>query len=89
MYFTASVNGATNGQFTDIDFDNVDIGIYLNNTQAYGAIFSNLNLANAGNGNTRIGIYGDSGGSSHIIVRGGSFWGNFNQVGMEQFKCEF
>jgi len=80
MYFTGSSAGSTNGQFSNINFDNVDVGIVFNNTQQYGAIFSNLNIANAGNGNRHIGILGVSGGSSHAIIRGASFWGSINQV---------
>ena len=37
---------ATNGQFSDINFDHVGIaGIDVRHTQPYGVFFSNLNLA--------------------------------------------
>jgi hypothetical protein len=43
MAFHQSEHLSCNGQFTDINFDDVDIGI-------------NLNLANAGSGSSHIGI---------------------------------
>ena len=84
MAFRASANGACNGQFTDINFDNVDIGIDVAYTQIAGILFSNLNLANAGGGSNRIGILGRSVNGSQptdalVVVRGASFWGDFNQ----------
>jgi hypothetical protein len=84
MAFRASANGACNGQFTDINFDNVDIGIDVSFTQTWGILFSNLNLANAGGGPNRIGILGRAANGSKptdalVVVRGASFWGQFNQ----------
>lgn len=84
MSFRSSAHGACNGQFSDINFDNVDIGIDITYTQPYGIFFSNLNLANAGGGNNRIGILGRPNNSTasntvNLIVRGASFWGEFNQ----------
>jgi hypothetical protein len=58
MLFRAGNYGSLNGQFSNINFDNVDVGIDIYDTQPYGIMFSNLNLANAGGGNTRIGILG-------------------------------
>jgi hypothetical protein len=58
MNFNKSEFGSCNGQFTDINFDNVDIGIDVSHTQPYGILFSNLNLANSGAGSVRIGILG-------------------------------
>lgn len=84
MAFRASKNGACNGQFTDINFDNVDIGIEVSYTQTWGILFSNINLANAGGGSNRIGILGVSINGTKptdaiAVVRGASFWGEFNQ----------
>ena len=84
MQFNKSEHGACNGQFTDINFDNVDIGIDVSYTQPYGILFSNLNLANAGGGSAHIGILGHQiNGTTHkdavVVVRGGSFWGHFQQ----------
>ena len=84
MAFRASSTGACNGQFTDINFDNVDIGIDVSNTQTWGILFSNLNLANAGGGSNRIGILGRAVNGSKptdaiAVVRGASFWGEFHQ----------
>jgi hypothetical protein len=84
MNFNKSEFGSCNGQFTDINFDNVDIGIDVSHTQPYGILFSNLNLANAGAGSVRIGILGrnvtnTTVKSAAIVVRGGSFWGQFQQ----------
>jgi hypothetical protein len=84
MAFRASANGACNGQFTDINFDNVDIGIDVSYTQTWGLLFSNLNLANAGGGTHRIGILGREVNGTRptdalVVVRGASFWGQFNQ----------
>ncbi|CAF2672001.1 unnamed protein product [Rotaria sp. Silwood2] len=84
MAFRASNNGACNGQFTDINFDNVDIGIDISYTQTWGILFSNLNLANAGGGSNRIGILGRAINGTRptdaiVVVRGASFWGQFHQ----------
>ena len=84
MAFRASATGACNGQFTDINFDNVDIGIDVSYTQTWGILFSNLNLANAGGGANRIGILGRSINGTKptdavVVVRGASFWGEFYQ----------
>ena len=84
MAFRASSYGACNGQFTDINFDNVDIGIDVSYTQPWGIMFSNVNLANAGGGSNRIGILGRAMNGSHptdasVIIRGASFWGEFTQ----------
>ena len=84
MAFRKSQYGACNGQFTDINFDNVDIGIDVSYTQTYGILFSNLNLANSGAGLVRIGIMGRSINGTKpkdaaVVVRGGSFWGDFVQ----------
>jgi hypothetical protein len=82
MAFRASATGACNGQFTDINFDNVDIGIDVSFTQTWGLLFSNLNLANAKGGSNRIGILGRAGNSTAptdaaVVIRGASFWGWF------------
>lgn len=84
MAFRASANGACNGQFTDINFDNVDIGIDVSLTQTWGILFSNLNLANADSGSNRIGILGRAVNGTRptdaiLVVRGASFWGRFYQ----------
>ena len=65
MYFTGSSAGSTNGQFSNINFDNVDVGLLFNNTQPYGVFISNLNIANAGNGVRHVGIMGVEG-NSHV-----------------------
>lgn len=84
MAFQASSFGACNGQFTNINFDNVDIGIDVSYTQPWGILFSNLNLANADGGSNRIGILGRAVNTSRptdatVVVRGASFWGQFNR----------
>jgi hypothetical protein len=84
MIFRKSIYGSFNGQFTDINFDQVDIGIHITDTQLFGLFFSNLNLANADGGANRIGILGRKVNSSIIadaivVIRGASFWGNFEQ----------
>ncbi|KAH3763196.1 Pectate lyase superfamily protein [Pelomyxa schiedti] len=78
MQFAQSANGACNGQFTDINFDDVDIGLDIQTTQEPGIIFDNLNLANAGDGSHKIGVWGHNGDSS-VVIRGASVWGVFNQ----------
>jgi hypothetical protein len=78
--FSASSHGAMNGQMSDINFDNVDVGLDMIDTQPYAVHVSNLNLANAGAGATKIGILGHAGGSAHLNVKSASFWGSFNQA---------
>jgi hypothetical protein len=84
MVFTESVYGSCNGQFTDINFDQVDIGIDVSYTQTEGILFSNLNLANAGGGSIRFGILGRQVNGTRpndasVVIRGASFWGHFEQ----------
>jgi hypothetical protein len=84
MAFRKSIYGACNGQFTDINFDQVDIGIEVSYTQLYGIFFSNLNLANAGGGSNRIAILGRHGNRTNItdasvVIRGASIFGQFEQ----------
>ena len=84
MAFHTSPHGSCNGQFTDINFDNVDIGLEVLHTQSAGILFSNLNLANAGAGENKIGILGRLVNDTKpldvsVTIRGGSFWGEFQQ----------
>ena len=84
MAFHSSEHGSCNGQFTDINFDNVDIGIEVLHTQLAGILFSNLNLANAGAGANQIGILGREVNETKpldvaVTIRGASFWGRFQQ----------
>jgi hypothetical protein len=84
MAFHSSEHGSCNGQFTDINFDNVDIGIEVLHTQLPGILFSNLNLANAGAGSNQIGILGREVNETKpldvaVVIRGASFWGRFQQ----------
>ena len=44
MTFQASQWGPTNGQFSDINFDDVDVGLDVYDTQDNGVMFTNLNL---------------------------------------------
>lgn len=76
--FRASAHGAMNGQMSNINFDNVDIGLQLAATQPYAVHISNLNLANAGGGTNHIGIQGLPG-ASDLNVNGASFWGALRQ----------
>ncbi len=79
IVFTSSLFGACNGQFIDVDFDNVNVGIELFATQNEGVLFSNLNIANAGNGDTKTAIQCAVGGSAQLVVRGFSAWGQWNR----------
>lgn len=76
--FRASTNGAMNGQMSNINFDNVDIGLLLTATQPYAIHIANLNLANAGGGTHHIGIQALPG-PSELNVNGASFWGEIRQ----------
>lgn len=79
--FSASTNGGMNGQMTDIDLDNVDIGLDVNATQPYAVHISNLNIANAGAGTEHVAIWGrKSSQAAELSVRGASFWGFIKQV---------
>lgn len=70
-----------NGQMTNVNFDNVNVGIDISGTQPYAVHITNLNVANAGAGDDHIGIWGrNSARSAELSVRGGSFWGYINQV---------
>jgi len=80
MLFQASGVGATNGQFTNINFDNVDVGLDLYDSQDWGLMFSNLNIANAGGGSFRLAMWSHPNSRVDIVVRGGSFWGNLKQI---------
>ena len=76
--FRASASGAMNGQMSNINFDNVDIGLQLTATQPYAIHIANLNLANAGGGTHHIGIQALPG-DSELNVNGVSFWGEIRQ----------
>jgi predicted RNA methylase len=76
--FRASANGSMNGQMSNVNFDNVDVGLQLINTQPYAVHISNLNIANAGGGTNHIAIQGLPG-SSGLNVNGASFWGSLYQ----------
>ena len=88
--FSASKDGAMNGQLTNIGLDAVDIGILARETQGPGVSFSNLSIANDNNGKDHIAIWGQEGqkdaanrvitGTSFLYINGGSFWGVWNRV---------
>jgi hypothetical protein len=78
---SASKSGAMNGQMTDINLDNVDIGLDVSVTQPFAVHVSNLNVANAGAGTDHIAIWGrKSDKGAELSVRGASFWGTIKQV---------
>ncbi len=72
--FRASASGSMNGQMSNVNFDNVDIGLQLKDTQPYAIHISNLNIANAGGGTNHIAIQGLTG-SAGLNVNGATFWG--------------
>jgi hypothetical protein len=76
--FRASANGSMNGQMSNVNFDNVDVGLQLSATQPYAVHISNLNVANAGGGTRHIGIQGLAG-SAGLNVNGATFWGSLYQ----------
>jgi hypothetical protein len=76
--FRASANGAMNGQMSNVNFDNVDVGLQLSATQPYAVHISNLNIANAGGGTNHIGIQGLPG-ACELNVNGATFWGVLRQ----------
>jgi hypothetical protein len=77
---TASKHGAMNGQMTNINLDNVDVGVDVDETQPYVIHFSNLNIANAGAGTRHIAVWGHGSKPAEITIRGASFWGQLNQA---------
>jgi len=76
--FRASANGSMNGQMSNINFDNVDVGLQLSDTQPYAVHISNLNIADAGGGTRHIGIQGLAG-NAGLNVNGATFWGSIYQ----------
>jgi hypothetical protein len=72
--FRASASGSMNGQMSNVNFDNVDIGLQLRDTQPYAIHISNLNIANAGGGTNHIAIQGLAG-NAGLNVNGATFWG--------------
>lgn len=88
--FSASKDGAMNGQMTNIGLDAVDIGILATDTQGPGVTFTNLSIANDNNGRDHIAIWGREGqkdadnrvitGTSFIYINGGSFWGVWHRI---------
>ena len=69
-----------NGQMSNINLDNVDIGVDVDETQPYVVHFSNLNIANAGAGTRHIGVWGHGNKAAEVTIRGASFWGQLNQA---------
>jgi len=79
--FSAREHSGMNGQMSNVNLDNVDIGLDAIETQKYAVHISNLNVANAGAGTEHIAIRGRSSGkAADIAVRGASFWGKLNQA---------
>ena len=88
--FSASKDGAMNGQLINVGLDAVDIGILARETQGPGVSFTNLSIANDNNGREHIAILGVDGekeasnrvitGTSFIYINGGSFWGAWNRI---------
>lgn len=74
----ASAYGSMNGQMSNINFDNVDVGLQLSDTQPYAVHISNLNIANAGGGTKHMGIQGLAG-NAGLNVNGATFWGSLYQ----------
>ncbi len=79
--FRASTNGAMSGEMSNINFDNVDIGLQLSATASDGMTvqISNLTLGNDGGGTNHIGIQGIPG-KSELIVNGAVFLGFYQPV---------
>jgi hypothetical protein len=73
MQLSASKDGATNGQMTDVDFDGVDIGIDARATQQPGVSISNLAIANDNRGTSKVAIWGHglAGGASQSRILNG------------------
>jgi hypothetical protein len=78
--FGSSASGSMNGQMTNINFDNVDVGLDVFTTQKPAVHITNLNIANAGGGASRIGILGNSAPNAYLNVANVSFWGSINQA---------
>jgi hypothetical protein len=79
--FSTSKHGAMNGQMTDINLDNVNVGFDVSATQPYAVLVSNLNIANAGAGTDHVAIWGrNSGKEAELSIRGASFWGFIKQT---------
>lgn len=76
----ASRHGGMNGQMTNVNLDNVDIGLDVEATLPYVIHFSNLNIANAGAGKRHIGVWGHGDTAAEITIRGASFWGQLNRA---------
>jgi hypothetical protein len=79
---SASADGSTNGQMSDVDLDGVDIGIDARSTQQPGVSFSNLAIANDSRGTSRIAIWGRGGADAGSQVRhlNGRDWSEPNTV---------
>ena len=45
-----------NGQFSNINFDDVNVGLEITISQPPGLFFDNLNIANAGNGPNQVAV---------------------------------
>ena len=75
------------GQFSNINFDDVDVGVDATATQEWACLVSNLNVANAGDGDTKIGVRVN--GNARLTVRGASFWGSLNQAISSQGEGSF
>lgn len=88
--FSASADGAMNGQLTNVGLDAVDVGIWIKDTQGPGISISNLSVANDNNGREHIAILGSPGisnspnrvitGAAYLYINGGSFWGWWNRI---------
>lgn len=79
--FSASKDGAMNGQLTDVGLDAVDIGLDVQATQGEGIAFSNLSIANDDRGAERVAIWGRPGPQgAYLFIRGAAFWGELRRI---------
>jgi len=76
--FRSSASGSMNGQMSNVNFDSVDIGLQLLDTQPYAVHISNLNIASAGSTAARICIQSVNG-NCNLNVNGATFWGPVRQ----------
>src|SRR5262249_38909007 len=76
----SNANGATNGQMSNINFDDADVALDVYATGIVPVLITNLNAANDGNGGSRIAIVGHGGAAAHLNVVNAAFWGQFDQV---------
>jgi len=73
--FEKGQTNGMNGQMSNVNFDNVMVGLDVACTQPYAVHVTNLNVASPASTRVAYGIHGNAGANGDLTVTNASFWG--------------